>query len=212
MSKIILDFGSGNTCSNNRNYIKKMYDELKKIDKNKHEIIIKWQLFMKVGLNIPLTHESFDYAYRYGTKLGYNVTSSIFDKESLDFLLQYDIPFIKIANNRNLDWLIGEIPRKMPVYASCKINDKINYKYDITQMFCISKYPAVMKDYEELNCFPSILCEYRNFAVSDHTTNFDLFNKYYPDIIEWHYALENDENNLDGGLFARTPKQLLEVL
>ena len=83
---IILDFGSGNTCKNDKTIIKKMYDSLE----GKKDIVVKWQLFKNAGKNIPLTEDSFDYAYRYGTHLGYKVTSSIFDLESLNFLLKYD--------------------------------------------------------------------------------------------------------------------------
>jgi hypothetical protein len=48
-------------------------------------------------------------------------------------------------------------------------------------------------------------------AISDHTTSWDLFNKYNPEIIEWHYKL-SDSIGLDAGDFARTPEQLKEVL
>lgn len=204
MSQIILDFGSGNTCKNDKAYIKRMYDELKAIDTGKHEVIVKWQLFEKAGDNIPLLPEVFDYAYRYGASLGYKVTASVFDKNSLDFLLEYDIPFVKIANNRKLDWLIGEVPRKIPVYISCDNTKDLKANSGIYNLFCISEYPAKIKDYENL---PIKLCD----GISDHTTNFYLFNKYKPKIVEWHYKLE-DSTGLDAGQFARTPKQLAEVL
>lgn len=221
MSQIILDFGSGNTCQNNKEYIKKMYDELKKVDTDKHEIVVKWQLFKEAGKNILLTHECFDYAYKYGTELGYKVTSSVFDKESLDFLLQYNIPFVKIANNRNLDYLIEYVPRGIPIYISHTIKDidmrwerEINKYGNVIKMFCMSKYPSMLEDYEkqykdkENSYFLENLWKY----VSDHTINFDLWYRYQPDIVEWHFVLKHDKNNLDGGLFARTPRQLSEVL
>ncbi|MFA5398690.1 MAG: hypothetical protein WC346_21930, partial [Methanogenium sp.] len=63
MSTIVLDFGSGNTCKNSKEYIKKMYDQLKEIDTEKHEIIAKWKLFQESGDNIPLSRQAFDYAY-----------------------------------------------------------------------------------------------------------------------------------------------------
>lgn len=228
MSQIILDFGSANSCHNDKYYIKRMYDELKAVDTGKHNIVVKWQLFEKAGDNIPLLPEIFDYAYQYGTSLGYKVTSSVFDKNSLDFLLEYDIPFVKIANNRKLDWLIGEIPRKIPVYISRKYNTYDSFS-NIVDMYCVSKYPATLEEYESLFITEERygvltqdkqFCEEKtrmylkcsNLGVSDHTTNFDLFHKYQPKIIEWHYVLEHDNNNLDGGLFARTPEQLAEIL
>ena len=205
MSIIVLDFGSGNTCKNKKEYIKTMYDELKKVDTGKNEIIVKWQLFSIAGDNIPLTQDMFDYAYNYGKELGYKVTSSIFDKESLEFLLQYKIPFVKIANNRMLDFLIKYIPRSIPLYIS-KARDLFgNYKNKIVEEFwCVSKYPATIEDYEKLPL--KIGCN-----ISDHTTDFELFNKYQPKICEMHYKLDYS-TGLDAGEFSRTPEQLKEIL
>jgi sialic acid synthase SpsE len=205
MSRIILDFGSGNTCKNSKPYIKKMYDKLKEIDNNKHEIIVKWQLFEKAGNNIPLSKQSFDYAYHYGKDLGYQVTSSIFDRHSLDFLMTYEVPFIKIANNRRLDHLIKYIPEEIMLYISSDLplyidRRKETYKH----LWCISKYPALFEEYERFKLS-------QGCYLSDHTICFGLFYKYNPNIIEWHYKLENSKG-LDAGEFARTPKQLMDVL
>jgi len=212
MSEIILDFGSGNTHKNNWDYLKKMIDELKKIDTKKHEVIIKHQLFKEAGNNIPLDREIFKKAYYYAKELEYKTTSSVFDKNSLDFLLKYDIPFIKIANNRALDWLIREIPRKIPVYVSVGKSSSGGYNMRATStkdkyLCCVSNYPATIKEYES-DCK---IWGLKN-AISDHTTDFRLWYRYQPAIIEFHYVLEHDPNNLDGGLFARTPRQLAEIL
>jgi len=212
MSKIILDFGSGNTCKNDWDYTKRMIDELKAVDTGKHEVIIKWQLFKEAGDNIPLHKSIFDLAYSYAMQLGYKTTSSVFDKESLDFLLQFDVPFIKIANNRKLDWLIGEIPRKFPIYISLgnDPDEPFNEK-DIESLLCVSEYPATIEMYRKK--FRSIdhLVKFEGYGISDHTTNFGLWYRYEPRIIEWHYGLE-DSTGLDAGLFMRTPVMLAEVL
>jgi len=185
MSQIILDFGSANTCQNDTKYIKRMYDELKAVDTGKHEVVVKWQLFEKAGENKPLLPECFEYAYEYGTKLGYKVTASVFDKNSLDFLLRFDIPFVKIANNRKLDWLIGEMPRRVPVIMSVGPHAP-DCQY-ITQAFpgfrliddwllhCVSNYPARYQDYVD-NFTPYQLRR----GISDHTTDFSLFRKLEP--------------------------------
>jgi sialic acid synthase SpsE len=211
MSEVILDFGSGNSCRNDKAYIKRMYDELKAIDTGKHEIIVKWQLFEKAGENIPLTHEAFQYAYDYGTSLGYKVTASAFDKNSLDFLLGFDIPFVKIANNRGLDWLTGEIPRRVPVAISVgkEMITTSYFKFLLPHdhiLYCVSSYPARDDDYT------NIFGYYRlHRGISDHTTSFSLFRKFEPEVIEMHYKLE-DSTGLDAGPFARTPAQLAEIL
>ena len=215
MSKIILDFGSGNSCCNDKAIIKRMYDELKTVDTGKHEIIVKWQLFQDWYGNTPLTHEAFDYAYQYGKSLGYKVTSSVFDKPSLDFLLEYDVPFIKLANNRALNYLIGEIPRKIPICVSIGEYDpamqyfKDSWAFPLQndmRIHCVSSYPAKYDDY--IAAFsPGQLHE----GISDHTTCFSLFGKFEPQLIEWHYGLQ-DSTGLDAGPFMRTPEMLREVL
>jgi sialic acid synthase SpsE len=217
MAKIILDFGSGNTNKNNWDYTKRMIDELKAVDTGKHEVIIKWQLFKEAGNNIPLDRDLFVDAYHYAWSRSLPTTSSVFDKQSLDFLLQFDIPFVKIANNRKLDWLAGKIPREIPIYMSAgnleELCDCAMMLKEITDvsMMCVSKYPAAIEDYDNVFQIDTVKIN-PNYSFSDHTTNFDLWYKYKPRIIEWHYVLEHDPTNLDGGLFARTPAMLAEVL
>lgn len=215
MSEIILDI-SANTHKNDWNYLKRMLDELKAVDTGKHEIIIKHQLFVQAGENIPLYHDIFDKAYKYAAELGYKTTSSVFDLSSLNFLLRYDIPFVKIANNRDLYWLIDEVPRKVEIYVSVgNDDDYLEFEqceyyrtthYNTTPLCCVSKYPCDLEDYLKAHETDHLI-----EALSDHTTNFDLFNKYKPDIVEWHYKLP-DSTGLDAGDFARTPEQLSKIL
>jgi sialic acid synthase SpsE len=209
MSQIILDFSSGNTCRNDINIVKRMIDELKAVDTGKHEVIIKWQLFKDAGDNIPLDQKVFTLARGYAWINGYKTTASVFDKLSLDFLLGFDVPFVKIANRRDLDWLIGEVPRKIRVYQSLGKNDAWNWQHasgaNIQFLVCVSEYPAKVEDYE-------IFFRPALNGISDHTTDFQLWNKYHPEVIEWHYVLEHDSNNLDAGPFARTPEQLRGIL
>lgn len=206
--------GSGNTSKNDWPYTKRMIDELKAVDTGKHDVVIKWQLFKEAGQNIPLDREIFSKAHKYAKELGYKTTSSVFDKESLDFLLQFEVPFAKIANNRKLDWLIGEIPRKVPVYVSYGSYEEMKSNKpimsDTIPLRCLSQYPASLDDYVEV--VENWFCGPDQLAISDHTTNFGLWYRYQPKIIEWHYVLKHDPNNLDGGPFARTPEQLREVL
>ncbi len=213
MSKIILDFGSGNTCKNSWDYAKRMIDELYAVDTGKHEVIIKWQLFKEAGQNIPLHKSIFDLAYVYADKLGYKTTSSVFDKESLDFLLQFDVPFVKISANISNSNLIYYTPIENEVYKSLRSSEYINHFYEHFDSFhhpvllcCVSKYPTTIEEYED-----KFLIKHLKRAISDHTTNWDLFNKYKPEIIEVHYGLE-DSAGLDAGPFMRTPAMLAEVL
>ena len=211
MSEIILDV-SANTHKNDWEYLKKMLDKVKELDTGKHKIIIKHQLFEKAGENIPLDSALFYMAYYYAKEqLGYETTASVFDIPSLKVLLNYEVPFVKIANNRNLDYLIGKIPREIPVYVSCS-NEKENVQllsdhFKIVPFCCVSNYEgASVEEYEE-----SHNPEDLRYCISDHTTDWELFKKYTPRRIEVHYKLE-DSTGLDAGPFARTPAQLAEVL
>jgi len=212
MSKIIIDMGSGNTCQNCPSIVEHMIDEIKAIDTGKHEIIIKWQLFEKAGENIPLSHPIFNMAYDYAKEKGYKTTSSVFDLNSLKFLLNYNIPFIKIANRRDLDWLIGEVPRKISVYVSVGRNYRLGDSkllYDgnnYIKMACVSNYPAKKEEYED-----NFLQEQLREHISDHTIGIDLFKKYQPRIWEKHFKLF-DSTGLDAGPFAITPEELREIL
>ena len=206
---IILDFGSGNTCKNDPDYIIRMVDELDAVDSRKHEVIIKWQLFdRQVGENEVLQAWAFSHAYNYAATKGYKTTASVFDKEALKFLLGFDIPFVKLANRHDLYWLAGEVPENIPVYYS--VGDRFA-EQDLGEgqdelLYCVSKYPATVSDYEDT--FPAGgLC----YAISDHTTDFTLYHKYKPSIYECHYKL-NDSTGPDAGDFARTPSQLAEIL
>lgn len=213
MTNIILDI-SANTTKNDNKYAKLMIDNIKEIDNGKHNITFKPQLFIKAGDNIPMTHEHFDYIYNYCVSSGYRCTASVFDKPSLEFLLGYDVPFIKIACNKDLRYLIGEIPRKIEVYHSV---DKPLAKPSV-QLACVSKYPAKIEEYKQLL---SEICnpEYNSYffainGISDHTSDLELFNKYHTDfpIFEMHYALE-DSTGLDvEAKVCKTPKMLKEVL
>jgi sialic acid synthase SpsE len=228
MLQIILDFGSGNTCKNDLEYIHRMIDVLafvvqkkqRPIDKQYNdvsyfdqwaglkEIIIKWQLFEAAGTNLPLTQDSFASAYEYGVSKGFRVTSSVFDEASLRFLLQFNIPFVKIANNRKLDYLIDLIPKEIPVYTSYgRKADLIEHLGDSNiPLACVSEYPVNIEKYEQE--FGSMLLRK---AVSDHTPGLELYKKYQPDIWEKHYKL-SDSVGLDAGPFAITPEELEEIL
>lgn len=199
--QIILDISGGNTHKNDWAYAKRMIDEVAAVDNHKHEIILKPQLFVKAGDNIPLKAIIFDKMFHYSKKLGYKMTASVFDEISLAFLLLYEPCFIKIANRRDLDWLIGEIPRKIPVYKS--IGSLQEFDNKVVNLACVSKYPATIDDY--LKTWAT------NYAVSDHTIGLELVKLYQPKIYECHFCLE-DSTGLDAGPWAKRPKELKEVL
>lgn len=205
---IILDV-SANTHKNSMNYVKRMIDELVKVDSRKHEVVIKHQLFTEAGDNIPLQLSVFDYAYWYAEQQGYQTTASVFDLDSMKYLLCYDVPFVKIANRPDLYWLAGEVPRKIHLVISTDKRYDYNLYESVSMLHCISEYPATAEQYERE--FLDEQAKYLSMGISDHTTDFTLYHKYNPDIYECHYKL-SDSTGLDAGSFSRTPAQLAEIL
>jgi len=206
----IIDCGSGNTCRNDKKTVKKMIDEIARIDHGKHEIILKfqlWSIYNPQGENIRLEEDVFDYAYWYGNSLGYPVTASVFDLDSLWFLLEHDIPLVKIANRRELYDLVYSVPRRIPVYIS--YDNPVYLPESLgtqdKKLYCISKYPSDISDYWG---------EDNLRYLSDHTIDLKLFNTHAWElkVYECHFALEGQKGlDVECGI-CKTPKMLKEIL
>lgn len=195
---IILDLGSGNTCKNDRDIVEEMLNSIFDIDHGEKEVVLKWQLFQDEPPNVPLDRDVF--ACAYGLAIyAYGVTASVFDRDSLEFLQQFSVPFIKIPCRPQLYKLARNI-NAVVSYKHVPINAR-NY------MCCIPKYPATVSDYEK-QFTPEQLAQ----GISDHTEGFELYHKYQPRIYEKHFVLEHDSDNPDAGPFAATPKELGEIL
>ena len=207
MKTIILDFGSGNTCRNDIKILFPMIDALAKIDK-KRVCIIKWQLFKDAGNNCPLSETIFDIAYHYAADKGFKTTASVFDYKSLKFLLKYDIPFVKIANDKKLYKIIDYIPKEMPVVISHNGVDVVmeTFFHKINFLSCVSKYPSDIEQYEKIFSQDDL-----HHGISDHTCNSELYQKYNPNFYECHFKLPSS-TGLDAGPFARTPQKIMEML
>lgn len=202
MSRFILDMGSGNTCKNDKGIIEEMIRSVVHIDTGKHEIILKWQLFESAPPNIPLTHECFEFAYKFGANLCFQTTASVFDLKSMQYLMGFGVPFVKIACREDLYYLAKY--STVPVYLSTT-NGAIEFP-DYVKLACVPKYPATLDDYE--NHFTKDELRY----VSDHTVGWRLYNKYRPEIIEKHFVHVREEGNPDAGPFAVTPGGLKDIL
>ena len=199
---IILDFGSGNSCLNDWQIAKEMIDALINVDSYTKNVVIKWQLFKEAGANVPLNRDIFKKAYWYAYMGGYRTTASVFDMESLSFLLGFEIPFVKIANNPKYYSLVNYIPQSMRVIKSVGKHEN----WTPGCMVCVSDYPADAELYEL-----RFSVEQLQAGISDHTTDWYLYHKYQPAIYECHFCLPDSEG-LDAGPFARRPEQLREIL
>jgi len=193
---IILDTGSGNGNGNDIEYQKDVIDSM--ADYRGDVTVLKYQLFLDAPPNIPLKREVFRKAYNYAKKKGIQVTASVFDIDSLEFLKTFSTPFIKIANNPKYHYLARGI--KTPLVVSYPSIAEMGKRANIMPLCCVSRYPAQIIQYEK-NFTPQWL----SAGISDHTEGFDLYHKYQPDIYEVHYCLKHDKNNPDAGVFAMTP-------
>ena len=210
--KWIFDVGSGASLPDFEAVIA-IVDALEPILEHKKtnpdlEIIIKTQLFKDIPPNKPLERDVFLYLKNYGESKGFQVTASVFDMDSLSFLLVHDPCFVKIACRPDLYWLAGEVPRKIPIVVSYDVRDELvnwdrlppKYNYPLA---CVPTYPAKIEDYK----FPGRL------YISDHTVGLELFKQEAPVVWEKHFVLKkNDPNNPDSmGGFALDPEELKQI-
>ena len=212
---IIFDIGSGNSLVDTKTAIQ-VIEEVAKIDTHKHEVIFKAQLFKKAPPNIPLDHHVFLVAGAYAKLKGYEMTASVFDIESLNFLMEKarDVPFVKIACRQDLYWLIGEVPRRIPVYVSIQTGKGIFPDQDqwwgdeVVTLCCVPEYPASIDDYPANSS---------SIEYSDHTVGLELWHRDSPTIWEKHLCLKRQSNwvenkNPDAGDWCLVPSDLEQVL
>ena len=160
MIQIVLDV-SANTFKNDINYFENMVKQIDAIDSNRYNIVFKTQLFSKdseaAKVNKLLHPRIYEKMNLICEEYGYSLTSSVFDRESLIFLLQFIeyIPFIKIACRPDLYHLLSNIPDDIPVYVSVDCRESIpdiTFKTLLTNkeirlLKCIPEYPANTKEY-----------------------------------------------------------------
>jgi len=213
MSKIIIDMGSGETCHNDKSEVRRMIDGLAAVDGHHHEVYIKWQLFTKVPAPVPpLDHEVYDYAVKYADlTYGYQTFASVFDYPSLNYLLDYHPPALKVACRPYLYMLLRNMPRDTPVYVSigdvayAPLLREMFPGYELRFLYCIPEYPANQTAYETLFGYNL------SVGISDHSPDLRLFGEYQPLYYERHMKLA-DSTGLDAGPHASTPEELGAIL
>ena len=202
---IILDTGSGNGHGNDIEYQKELIDSVIPLAE-KHDVVLKYQLFNSAPPNKPLKRDVFRYAYEYAEEIGINVTASVFDADSLRFLQVFEVPFIKIANNPSLHYLARQI-HDTTLIISYPSTAEMGKRKNVHPLCCVSRYPAQMIEYEK-----NFTSYWLTQGISDHTEGFNLYHKYQPEIWEKHYVLKHDKNNPDAGKFAIIPNDLKELI
>jgi sialic acid synthase SpsE len=202
--ELILDIGSGRSLHKIKR-AEEMIRKVARMDTKKHNIVFKAQLFSSAPPNIPLEHDAFAHLYTFCAYAGYHLTASVFDLDSLRFLLNFDPLFVKIACRKDLYWLIGEVPRKIPVYVS-EYKDHPRLGYNINDLLCVPEYPASSTEYLEQ------MAIHKPDGISDHTVGWGLYSKIVTQIWEKHLCPEREESNPDAGPFAVTPEELEGII
>lgn len=198
---IILDAGSGNGQGNSIDYQKDLIDSLEGKD-----VIIKYQLFLDAQPNISLKREVFRKAFNYAKKKNIQVTASVFDLDSLYFLQDFDIPFVKLACNSEC-YKLARVIHDTPIIVSYPSIAEMGKRKLIKPLCCVVRYPAQAIQYEK-----NFSSYWLTQGISDHTEGFDLYHKYQPEIFEKHFVLKHSKDNPDGGKFSITPTDLEGIL
>jgi len=121
--------------------------------------------YLEYKHRIEFGKEEYDEIDKYCKSKSIDWTASVWDLDSLDFLVQYDIPFIKIPSAKiiDIDLLNGTKETGIPVIMSLgmstftEINTAVNIfkDTDLTLLWCNSSYPS--KDNElDLNVIPKL--------------------------------------------------------
>jgi sialic acid synthase SpsE len=201
---IILDLGNGSVCQNKKDYIKDTIDAVAEVDVDR-VCNLKWQLFVAMDGKTAMRRELFEWAYQYADELGFRTTASYFDFDSYMFLLGYDIPFIKIANQSFLRRSLDATFHGSVISVPDNILFEKYVKKGFKVMCCVSKYPADNADYD------SFKEEYLMAGISDHTDNLELFHRFKPEIYEKHFVLEKTTYP-QPRVYALRPEGLEELL
>lgn len=216
--EIVVDI-SPNIHRNELSIWKSIVSTLHLSDIGIHKVVLKSQLFEIAGKNLVQDRGMFALAAQWAWEYcGYKTTSSVFDRRSVDFLLNlplpYELPFVKVAatpaQRRILDW----IPRGVKVYMSVTdVEEYLEEEQSIITLFTVPKYPAELSDYSSIN-------NERDKRISDHTPGLELFNAYRGTIaiwekhIRWNEWLEagQPKSSPDDGPFALYPDEMAKIL
>jgi sialic acid synthase SpsE len=183
-----------------------MIDGVMERDTHKYRVLFKLQLFKKAGENVALQRHIFDYAFYYAGENGYDLSASVFDEESLDWLLARSPAFVKIACVPELHRFALMVPSETTVYCSFP-TDPGPVPSNVHPLCCVRKYPASILEYELAFSDAQM-----RIGISDHTAGWKLLKRYKPDVFEKHVVDIREDGNPDAGPFAATLAQLGGVI
>ena len=168
-----------------------------------------WKLYDKAKTPLSWHKELFTYA----RKLKIQIFSTPFDEDSVDFLEKLNCPMYKISSFEMTDIpLIKKVAKtKKPMIISTGLSNikEISKTYNIarkfgakniTLLYCVSNYPANVKDFNLTN-IEIIKNKFKcRVGFSDHSKDHEIAQMAVTkgaDVIEKHIALENQKTGLD---------------
>lgn len=151
--------------------------------------------------------------FQYAKKLNIKIFSTPFDEDAVDFLESLDCPFYKVASFEMTDLIlikkIAQTKKPMIISTGMATLNEINRSYkvaknngckDITLLYCVSNYPADIKDFN-LNNIKILKNKFKcRVGLSDHSTDSIVAKTAVAmgaEVIEKHIALENQRKGLD---------------
>lgn len=176
---------------------------------------------------LELSYDDFEKIKKYCDDIGIIFASTADDEESLDFLINLGIPFIKIGSGDigNIKFLRYIGAKKMPVIISTGMNSlaeidislntlKDSGTNDITILHCTTNYPC---PYEEVNL--SAMLTLKNafhlpVGYSDHTLGKDVAiaaKALGATVIEKHFTLDRHMDGPDH-LASTEPDEFKELV
>lgn len=175
--------------------------------------VLKFQLFPDTHQftstgNIPLDIDIFQKAYEYAEGKNFKITASVFSQEALNTILEYDVPFVKLAySQRKQGWWIKQIATAgKKLMVSCDFLEAPEHR-DSFRLMCISSYPVLYKV-----SFDHMFPWFDGF--SSHCLGIEQDKnavRWGAKIIEKHMTLDHSDVNCPDNLFALKPKQMGEL-
>ena len=176
---------------------------------------------------LELSYDDFEKIKKYCDDIGIIFASTADDEESLDFLINLGIPFIKIGSGDicNIKFLRYIGAKKMPVIISTGMSSlaeidislntlKDNGTNDITILHCTTNYPC---PYEEVNLNAMVTLKnafHLPVGYSDHTLGKDVAiaaKALGATVIEKHFTLDRHMDGPDH-LASTEPDEFKELV
>jgi N-acetylneuraminate synthase len=176
--------------------------------------------YLEYKNKIEFNKEEYDYIDRYCKEKPLDWSASFWDEESLEFLSQYDMPFIKIPSAllTNIALLKKAAQTKKAVFLSTGMstveqidvafNTITKYNNDIVLLHCNSSYPTSFEDINLL-VIPFLVERYKCIVgFSDHTIDLEasvVATALGAKVIEKHITLDHN-------MWGTDQKSSLEVV